>query len=149
MTAIYSYIKAVDEYTEYTLRGPDSIDAPGITELATIDGATYVAVHDGVELPEQLPQIAASVQPVVLTPELRERIKAASPQCRLIAQRVIDKIRARYPADEEHYLTRIAVGQLSGLYTPSAAEIAEVQALGTFVEEVRQWGRQQRAELGL
>lgn len=149
MPTLIQYTKASDAWTEYTLRGPDDLDSPQIEEIATIDGITYVCVPDGVELPEQFPQIADSIQPVTLTPELREQIKAASPQCRMIAQRMIEQIRARYTPEDEAFLTRISVGSLAGMYTYQPGEAEEVLAFGAFVEGVRQWGRDQRAALGL
>lgn len=149
MPTLIQYTKASDAWTEYTLRGPDDLDAPQPQELCTIDGITYVSVPDGEELPEQFPQIADSIAPVTLTPELRKAIIDASPQCRLIAQRMIEQIRAHYTPDDEAFLTRISVGSLAGMYTYQPGEAEEVLAFGAFVEGVRQWGRDRRAELGL
>ena len=73
MTHIVSYQKQSAAYTVYQLNAPE-----GSTELCTIDGVTYVSVPDD-DLPEQAAQISASiVNPVTLTTELREAIKAAS-----------------------------------------------------------------------
>ena len=75
----------------YQLNAPE-----GSTELCTIDGVTYVSVPDD-DLPEQAAQISASiVNPVTLTTELREAIKAASPHCALIHERMEAKIRDKY-----------------------------------------------------
>ena len=110
---------------------------------------TYVSVPDG-ELPEQPVQIAASVvDPVTLTTGLREAIKATSTHCQLIHQRMEDKIRAQYSLSDEQYFSRIASGAALGLYTFEAGEAEALQAFGAFVESVRQWGREQRALLGL
>ena len=122
-------------------------DAVHCTELCTIDGTTYVAVPDGVTLPDQPAEI--TVAPVDLTPELREQIKAASVHCAFIAERMVQKIRAVYSIDDEMFFARIGVGAATGMYQPSAGELADMQAFGAHVETVRQWGRQQRAELGL
>lgn len=118
-------------------------------ELGTLDGLTYVAVPDGVTLPEQLPQVAATLQHVTLTPEMRERLKAVSPHCALISKRMVQKIRARYSIDDEMFFARIGVGAATGMYTPTPDEMAEMQAFGAFVEGVRQWGRAERERLGL
>ena len=144
MPSIISYRKASDETTTYRLATPE-----GATELAEIDGITYVSLPDGSELPEQPEQIAASVSTVTLTDQLRDAIKAASPHCKLISERVIERIRERYTYDDELYFTRITIGQQMGLYHMTAAEVAEVQAFGEFVESARQWGRDERAKLGL
>lgn len=120
------------------------------TELATIDGTTYVALPDGATLPADQPtEIAGTIATVTLDPVLREQIKAASPHCKLIAQRMVEQIRAAYSIDDEMYFARIGVGAATGTYQPSSDELQAMTVFGEFVESVRQWGRQQRAELGL
>ena len=141
---IIQYQKVTDETTTYRLATPE-----GATELAEIDGITYVSLPDGAALPEQPEQIAASVSAVALTEPLREAIRAASPHCQLISERVIERIRDRYTYDDELYFSRITIGQQMGLYQMTAAEVAEVQEFGAFVEAARQWGRDERAKLGL
>ncbi len=149
MTSIVRYQTASDAYTTYRLHEPDG--EPRCTELCTLDdGYTYVHVPDGVTLPDDQPEpIAASIETVTLTAELREQIKAASPHARLIAQRVIDRIRERYSVDDELFFARIMIGAQAGLYTLEAAEMAEVEAFKTWVEDAREWGRNERAALGL
>lgn len=120
------------------------------TELATIDGTTYVALPDGAVLPADQPtEIASSIATVTLDPVLREQIKAASPHCKLIAQRMVEQIRGAYSIDDEMYFARIGVGAATGMYQPSSDELQAMTVFGAFVESVREWGRQQRAELGL
>ena len=152
MATIISYKKTSDVYTTYELHTPDAQgDEADIfcTELGTLDGLTYVSVPDGVVLPEQLPQVAATLQTVTLTPELRAQLKAISPHCALIAERMVQTIRARYSIDDEMFFARIGVGAAAGMYQPTPGELAEMQAFGEFVEAVRQWGRTERAKLGL
>ncbi len=145
MATIYAYTKSQDEYTTYGLLTPE-----GATELATIDGVTYVSIPEGEALPEDQPeQIAASITTPTMTPELVAAIKAASPHVRLIAQRMIEKIRERYTVDDELFFARIAGGAGLGRYEISPAEQAELDAYQLYVESVREWGRQQRAALGL
>ena len=151
-TSIVSYRKTSDAYTTYELRTPDAQGDEGeifCAELGTIDGLTYVSVPDGVTLPDQLPQVAATLAPVTLTPELRDRLRATSPHCALIAERMVQKIRARYSIDDEMFFARIGVGAANGMYQPTADELDEMQAFGGFVESVRQWGRAERERLGL
>ena len=144
MPFIVSYQKQSDAYTTYTLLAPE-----GSTELCTLDGVTYVSVPDG-DLPVQPTEIAASVvDPVVLTTEMREAIKAASTHCQLIHERMEAKIRARYSLSDEQYFARIASGVALGMYTFEAGEQDALAAFAAYVEEVRQWGREQRALLGL
>lgn len=94
-------------------------------------------------------QISASVAAVTLNPVLREAIKQASPHCRLIAQRMVEKIRAIYSLDDEMYFARIGVGAANGMYKPTNDELQLLTAFGEFVEGVRQWGREERRKLGL
>ena len=152
MPKIISYQKTSDAYTTYELHMPDAQDAEGeiyCTELGTIDGLTYVSVPDGVTLPEQLPQVAATLQTVTPTAELRAQLKAISPHCALISERMVQKIRARYSIDDEMFFARIGVGAAAGMYKPTPGELAEMQAFFEFVEAVRQWGRTERAKLRL
>ena len=144
MSRIVSYQKQSDAYTVYQLNAPE-----GSTELCTIDGVTYVSVPDD-DLPEQAAQISASiVNPVTLTTELREAIKAASPHCALIHERMEAKIRDKYSLSDEQYFSRISSGAALGLYTFEAGESVALQAFGAYIESVRQWGREQRGQLGL
>ena len=150
MPHIIAYRKHSDPYTTITLRLPDPAGDEGeiyCTELATLDGVTYVSVPDGATLPEQPPEL--DPQPVVLTPELKAALRAASPHCQLITERMVQKIRARYSIDDEMFFARIGVGAAAGMYQPTPGELAEMQAFGEFVEAVRQWGRAERAKLGL
>lgn len=152
MPSIISYQKHIDSIRTVEIRLPE--DATLLqrigTELATIDGITYVSLPDGVTLPANQPEeIAASIQTVTLTPALREAIKAASPHCQLIAQRMVEKIRALYSIDDEMYFARIGVSAANGMYTPTQDEMQAMTVFGEFVESIRQWGRDERARLGL
>lgn len=122
-------------------------DSVRCTELATIDGITYVAVPAGVTLPEQPSQI--TVSPVTPDAALIAQIKAASPHVALISERMIQKIRARYTPDDEMYFARISIGALTARYAMEPGEATAVSDYGVFVEGVRQWGRDERARLGL
>lgn len=144
MPSIVSYQKASDATTTYQLALPD-----GAIELCTLDGTTYVALPDGAKLPDQPKQIAASVKPVAMTAPLKEAIKAASPHCQLISERMQAKIRAKYPLEDELAYARIGIGAAHKLYAPTQEEFANIAAFGVFVDGVRQWGRDERAKLGL
>jgi hypothetical protein len=138
-TKIYGYQKVTNEYTTITLREPDRAqsDAPGITELCTIGGITYVAVPDEITLPEQPVEVAATLAEAVLTDELKEAIKAASPHVQLINERVVERIRQRYGINEELKLLRL--GALSPNY----------ETYCDYVEECREWGRTEKQKIGL
>ena len=144
MTELYRYQPVI-------IPGPTGTDyrpsAEGLTDLAELDGWRYVAVPEGV-VPD-VPEALTTWEEVDLTPELREAIKLASPHAQLIAQRVIDRIRAKYPPDEELYFARIAVGALQGSYTLLDGEAEALTQYQADVEAAREWGRLARAELGL
>ena len=153
MPSLIAYQKAITRETTIALRlpfDPATHQQQG-TELATLaDGRTVVCLPDGATLPTEQPaQIAASIQPLTLTPELRAEIRANSPHMRLIDQRVIEKIRAAYSIDDEMYFARIGVGAATGMYTPTPDELAAMQAFGVFVEGIRQWARAERESLGV
>lgn len=152
MPSIVSYRKYIDALITRELRLPEDPQTRERLgqELATIDGVTYVSLQTGATLPAEQPQeIAASIAPVTLTPALREAIKAASPICKMISQRMIEKIRSRYSIDDELFLARVGVGKANGLYSPSQEEVIDMAAFGSYVEEVRRWGRGEREKLGL
>ena len=144
MTELYRYQPVM-------IPGPTGTDyrprAEGLTDLAELDGWRYVAVPEGV-VPD-VPEALTTWEVVTLTTELREAIKLASPHAQLIAQRVVDLIRAQYPMDEELYFARIAVGALQGSYTMLEGEADALAQYQADVEAAREWGRQARAELGL
>lgn len=139
MAKIYQYRKTTDTYTEYRVQGE------GVTELVTIDGITYLSIAG--DLPVYDARLI--VAETVLTDELREQIKAVSTHVVLINERIKAKIGDKYDAETEMYYARIGIGALSGMYTMEPGESAAMSAYGEYVESVRQWGRDQRAELGL
>ena len=117
------------------------------TELCTLDGLTYVAVPAAALLPDQPPEL--TIEPVTLTPELRDALKAASPHCRLITERMEMRIRSKYSLSDEQFFSRIGVGVALGAYTFGVGEQDALLAFGAYVETARQWGRDERAKLGL
>ena len=141
------------KYTPYTTPGPDGISLrfrageSGAVELAEFDGHAYVHVPDGAELPEQPTEIAW--QAIAPDAVLLQRIKTESRAVQLIAQAMIDKIRSSYTIDDEMFFARIGVGAATGMYQPTPDELQEMTVFGEFVESVRQWGRAERAKLGL
>lgn len=143
MAKIYRYQKASDEYTSYGPQGE------GITELCTLpDGYTYCSVPDDGKLADEQPD-QIQIEELTLTDELKELIKATSPHCQLIYTRMQEKIRAKYCSEDEMYLTRISVGQLSGMYQMQPGEPELIVEYQVFIEGVRQWGKSERAKYGL
>jgi vacuolar-type H+-ATPase subunit F/Vma7 len=132
MAYIVSYQKFITRDITKLLDAPE--DA---TELCTIDGTTYVSIHADTELSDDQPtEIADSIETVVLTNELRELIKSHSTHVQLINERVKDKIAERYSITDE----------LKEIRNSSSASFSDY---ADYVEECRQWGRDQKALLGL
>lgn len=133
MAYIVSYRKNITQHTTESLNCPE-----GSTELCTIDGVTYVSLPDDYEINiSAQPQcVRDSLQRVEITPELRLEICAHSTHVWLINERVREKIAQLYPLHEEVKLLRTA---------PSS----EFEAYNDYVEQCRQWGREQKAALGL
>lgn len=138
MPSIVSYQKFIDAVRTVEIRLPEGDQHQRIgTELATINGLTYVSLPDGIALPSEQPEeIAASIEVVTLPPALRGEIANASPHVRLIRERVAERIAERYSIGDEIKLLRTA---------PSA----EFEAYNAYAEDCRAWGREQKAALGL
>lgn len=141
------------QYTPYSTPGPDGVSLrfvageSGATELAEFGGHAYVHVPEGAQIPEQPHHIHWF--PLEPDAQLLEKIKAESRPVQLIAQAMIEKIRSAYSIDDEMYFARIGVGAATGMYQPTAQELQEMQEYSAFVESVREWGRQERARIGL
>jgi hypothetical protein len=145
MTTIAKYQPVSDPYTTYRVSS-DNLETP-ITELCELDGWRYLSIPD--DITPVIPAQITTYETVELTDALRETLKATSPHAKLIAQRVIDRIRAQYPLDDELYFARIAVGALQGSYTLLPGEAEALAQYQVDVEAAREWGRQERAKLGL
>lgn len=106
MTSIVSYRKTSDAHTIYDLRTPD---AQGDEVKSSAPNSAPWMASPTCQCPPVSPcpiscrRFAYTLQPVELTTELRERLKAISPHCALIAERMVQKIRARYSIDDEMF----------------------------------------------
>ena len=141
------------KYKKITTEGPNGTticvrlpEGEGL-ELCEIDGNTYVFVSDDAALPEQHKEI--TLENVTLTDELRSEIKKSSRACQLIDMRMQEMIRERYTAEDEMYFARIGTGKALGVYEFQSGEESALLDYGNFVESIRQWGRDERAKIGL
>ena len=100
--------------------------------IATLGDELFVWVPEGVEPPD-LPGIA----PVEPDEKLAGELRDASPLCRRIARDVVAKIRARFSVDDELGLLRVG------------RESVEFLQYNDHVEACREWGRAERAKIGL
>jgi len=105
---IYKYKKITDKYTTYTIVEPDynimDNESKRVVELCTINGDTYISVPDDLTLPEQPKQI--TLEPVIITSELKEQIEKASPHMQLIKKRIKNKIAEKYSIEDELKIIR-------------------------------------------
>ena len=125
---IISYKKQVTRETTKTIELCE-----GDTELCTIDGVSYANVQDASAVidPHNI-----GFKAEVVDVELRENLCAQSPHVQLIQQRVRDKISELYSVHDEIKLIRTAPSHEFDVYNEHA-------------ELCRQWGREQKALLGL
>ena len=154
MPSLYAYRKVIDTVTTHMLRLPDAAQGEQSgQELATLaDGRTVVVIFDGYLLPSDQPAaIASSIEALSLPlPDLlRAQIKAASAHVQLIYERTESLIRAKYSMSDEAKYARIGVGVALGAYTFGPGEQDEMLTFGSHCESARQWGRNERAKLGL
>jgi hypothetical protein len=141
MTSLIAYRRVIDAVTTHSLRLPDTHGGEQAgQEIATlVDGRTVVALFSGHELPGNQPAaIADSIEvlPNPLPDDLRNAIKLASPQVRLINERVAEAIAQRYTPADEIKLLRTA---------PSP----EMEAYNAYAETCRNAGRVEKAKLGV
>jgi hypothetical protein len=128
-------------YTKYRTVGPNGTTLRFIntndneaTEIATVDGVSYVHVPDSMTMPEQ----PVEIEWKEASPDeaLMKAIRGASPNARAINAGVVAKIRSRYSLDDEIKLLRTR---------PSA----EFDEWDVYVEECRAWGNAEKAKIGL
>lgn len=102
----YSYEKKQAQYTTYELLHPDYEQMPEdtarITELCTIDNITYVHISDGLILPTQPKQI--TLKQITMTPQLKARIRQASPHVKLMEKRMAKNEDVRLTKQDENTL---------------------------------------------
>ncbi|MDQ7002674.1 MAG: hypothetical protein Q9N02_08340 [Ghiorsea sp.] len=147
---IISYKKYTDKVISRTLELPlDKNGQPVGTELATVAGITYVSIPASAVLPTQPSEIKASVKTVVLTASEVASIKRVSPHVGLINNRVVDKIRVEYSAEDELKFARLSIAALDPAITVSAADKQASVAYQAAVEAARAWGKVEKAKMGL
>jgi len=70
-----AYFISYKKYVTKTVTRDLSLGETNATELATIGGVTYVSIPDGAVLPSDQPaEIAGTITPVTLTPELAQKL---------------------------------------------------------------------------
>lgn len=148
-TSIVKYTKAADQWTDIVMRLPDSTgrdDELHCTELCTLDGITYVAVPDGVTLPDQPHEI--TIEPVTLTPELKAAIRDQSPHCSFIDDRMKLRIRAKYSQDDELKFSRLSLNIAIGEKL-TKGQISDIKEYNQYIVSCIDWAKSERAKLGL
>ena len=153
MTSLITFRRVVNQPNVYTLKLPDAPQGQqAAQELATLpDGRTVLVLFDGYTLPADQPaEITDSiVNPFVPTDAELAQIKNSSVHVQAIYNRTEQMIRDKYSASDEAKFARIGVGAALGAYTFAPGEQEELLAFGDHCEAARQWGRAERAKLGL
>lgn len=144
MAIIYQYKKHIDSVTTIYIKLPEDTI---YNELAVIDGITYVSVPDNVVLPEQPTEISVTVAEI--TDDLRSRLRKESAHLQLIDNQFTEKLRKKYSVEDELYFSRIAIGFLLGKYVFGDDEMGLLSEYQQFVEDLREWARNERKNLGL
>ena len=137
MPKIYKYQKVTDKYTTYIAIDNGEEDKK-ITELCTINEETYISVPDDSVLPKQPKEI--TLDPVVLTTELKEQIEVVSPHAQLIKQRVREKIATKYSIEDELKIIR---NKINGIGVEKYIEY------NSYVEGCIEEGKVKKEELGI
>ena len=140
MPYIIRYRPVSNDFTTATLRihenaaAAEEVATASPIEIARLDGWHYVAVPDGYTLPPQNEII--EIETVKLSPELQERLSNESHLIKNINEAVRQQIAKKYSISDEIKLLRTA---------PSR----EFDEWNMYVEEIRAWGRIEKAKLGL
>ena len=136
MASIVSYQKFIDSDRTVEIALPEDEETHQKigTELATIDGVTYVSIPDDLILPKQPKEIKVIV--VTLSQSIKDAIYACSPHIALINNQVKSQIAEKYSIEDEIKLLRTQ---------PSAA----FTAYNSTVEAIRALGKAKKAALGL
>jgi len=146
---LYKYLKVTDEYTTYTLVAPptEDMESSPVTELATIDGWTYVSTPEGMTLPPQPPQVTETLTEVEMTDELKAQLESASPVVQFIREQAANKIQAALSINDELKLIRDEIALIQKALNMSQSKpYADGDKL---VKEVRDWAEAQKAAVGL
>jgi hypothetical protein len=144
---IYKYRRAVTpgpNGTTFYFRNTEDNTA---IEIADLDGWYYVFVPEDAVLPDQPPEI--EWLPVELSDADKSRLRAVSYPCELITEEVQRRIRERYKPEDEQYFARIASSAALGVYQFAEGEEDKLVAYVQYVEDARQWGREERKRIGL
>lgn len=144
---MYKYRRIITTGPNGTVLTFRAADDSAATEIAALDGWHYVHVPDGEVIPEQPGEIEWTA--VTVTDDLRAQLRAASRHDALIRREIQRRIRAVYSVDDEQYFSRIGVGAALGAYQFQPGEQEALLAFGAFIEGLRDWGRAERAKIGL
>lgn len=116
-------------------------------EIAEFEDWRYVGVDDSVTV--EIPEEVTTWEEVVVTPEIRNKIKRNSPYCILAQQNFINSIRKNHSLDDELYYARISTGVLMTTYTLRPGEAELLTQYQVDVEEARVELHAKYAAIGL
>lgn len=157
----YSYEKVTDQYTTYSLTCPDyeqTAVTARIVELATIKGATYIYVPDGVSLPAQHAQVAKTLKEITPDAALITQIRKESLHYQLIEKRISSVLPGMAPNDGRYFMwtfdsakmeTEKSKYELNEAKNLKESMLSHIAATVGYADEVVQWGSEQKNKLGL
>lgn len=107
-----------------------------------------MAVPDRITLPAKQPE-QISVKEIVPDAALKEKIKKASPHIQLVNQQVVEKIRQKIDINDELKFMNKLLKFIVTKTTPDAESLAEFNVYVNHVEACRNWGKDEKAKLGM
>jgi hypothetical protein len=157
---IYSYAKFTDAYTTYTVIEPDYKEGDAqIIELCLIDGTTYVSVSDAIILPKQSEQVQETLKEVILSEELKDKIKNISIHYKLIEERAKNVLFKMKPEEGRYFMLSFDPVKMEAekiKYEISATTLNLKDSLKPYLkdsvgyaQEIEQWKIDQKVKLGL
>lgn len=144
---MFKYQPHVTEGPFGTMTGMAQTADFDLIEVAVLDDWHYVFVLESVTVPKQPSEI--QWQPADLDAATLARLKEVSPAYQAIGDEIQNRIRERYSAEREASFARLGTAAALGLHELTNEEKQEFKDYNDYVEEVRRWGRAERAKFGL
>ena len=141
MVKLYRYQPIFDEYTRTDANLPENaIIHLSSDQLVNFDNYQYVAFEG--DIPEQPKGI--KLEEVVLTAELKEKLRKNSSHWQRYKERVIEKIREKYSLDDE-----LNIIHTKNLGTKTTDDKAKISEYDNYVQSVKDYYAKYKANLGI
>jgi len=141
MVKLYRYQPIFDEYTRTDANLPENaIIHLSSDQLVNFDNYQYVAFEG--DIPEQPKGI--KLEEVVLTAELKEKLRKYSSHWKRYKERIIDKIREKYSIDDE-----LNIIHTKNLATKTTEDKTKITEYDEYVKSVKDYYAKYKANLGI